>query len=545
VNRWLGFWVVLGVSLLVAACTRPPLSPPSRGGEPWSELATERFTLVTDLGERDAQRVIGGLEETYELLGSVIFPDGQVPSFHTSAVVFREYRDLQQFVGDDVGGAYWGSLANDLEPSPTVIASGTLSPYARILFAHELTHRFNHVALGPLPIWMNEGFAEYFSTIRAEDGKPVLGETDPRFMCAFGGSRQAVGDLVRHGEILRAKTLPEASELIAMDRSSFYADEADEAGLLSWEQKQKRSRHYGTSWLLVHLLMHQELSYARRFREVLAQPSSPHKGEALARVVEAVPAAELNRDLRAYLQNTVVWRQHHAAAPSRPEGLVQRALPESDVLIWWARLDDFSGDRWSRALGHLEAASRSSGPNDGDAWFWLGRYSLLRKDVQEAEERYGRALQREPHNPEFLYGLLDLHWNGRNGQAWVDAAKSEKVSEIIEKLSRLARTAQQHNAVAAHRLFSGDVEGALASSGEACRLGPACWSCFHNRAAAFYAAGSLEQAVQAAREAESRLPEWAASSFATGLASARAFYERALKDPSSVQGSAAPGLIAP
>jgi hypothetical protein len=264
-----GLWAVLGLVVLTAGCGHPPLTPPSKGGDSWIELESEHFTVVSDLGERDAGRVIGGFEEIYEQLGSVIFSGGQVPSFRTDAIVFRQHQDARQFLGDDVGGRYEDSLDNDLEPTPTVIVSGTLSPLARILFAHELTHRFNHVALGPTPVWLNEGLAQYYSTIRAEAGKPVVGETDPRFMCASGGTRQSVGDLICNYKVLKASTLPKASELVVFERSDFYADAADQNGLLSWEQKERRVRHYGSAWLLVHMLMHEELGPRRRARSGL------------------------------------------------------------------------------------------------------------------------------------------------------------------------------------------------------------------------------------------------------------------------------------
>ncbi len=276
---------------------RQPLTPPSQGGSIWAELKTKHFTLISDLNARDAERVMGGLEEVYGLLGSVLFENAPVPSFQTNAVVFEHMEDLRQFVGDDTAGQYRSSLESDLEPTPTVLAFGTLSPLARIYFAHELTHRFNHVALGPTPVWLNEGLAEYYSTIRGENGAPVLGETDPRYMCTPSG----LGDLVcGQYERVAANTLLSASELVGLDREAFYSAQAKADGMLSWRQKQTRARHYSVAWLLVHMLMHADLPYARQFRATISAPPSPNKGAALGQVVASVPAGDLDRDLHAY-----------------------------------------------------------------------------------------------------------------------------------------------------------------------------------------------------------------------------------------------------
>jgi tetratricopeptide (TPR) repeat protein len=540
-----GFCALLGAVVLTLACGHPPLTPPSQGGDPWVELDSKHFTLVSDLDEKAALRVIGGFEEIYAELGGAIFADAAVPLFHTDAVVFRQHQDARQFLGDDVGGVYASSLDNELEPRPTVIASGSLSPFARVLFAHELTHRFNHVALGPTPVWLNEGLAQYYSTIRAEVGKPVLGGTDPRYMCASGGVRQAVGDLICNYQVLKGSQLPRASELIDFDRSAFYSDEPDERGLLSWEQKQKRARHYGAAWLLVHLLMHEKLPYAERFREALGGAPSARKGELLEGIIQSVPEQDLDRDFAAYLQKTIPWREHHAGSPPGPEKLRRRALTESEVYLWWARLDSFVGDKAARARQHLDAAQQVSAAHDGRALFWLGRYSALRQQSQDAEKFYRRALEREQQNPEYLLGLLDLYWNDRRGQAWDDAARDPKVVALVDALSKSARTPRQHNAVAAHRLFSGEVEQALRNSGEACRLGPDCWVCFHNRAAALFAAGQAQEAARTQKEALLRLPENAARELAFALGQALGFYERALRDPESVASAPRPGLIAP
>jgi hypothetical protein len=55
-----------------------------------------------------------------------------------------------RLVGAGFGGAYMASLPNDPEPSPTRVATGTLSPFARLAFTHELTHRFKSLGLGPV-----------------------------------------------------------------------------------------------------------------------------------------------------------------------------------------------------------------------------------------------------------------------------------------------------------------------------------------------------------------------------------------------------------
>ena len=419
-------------------------------------------------------------EETYDLLGTAVFGASSVPSFATNAVIFQNHQDLNQFIGEGFGGMYLPSLPNDAEPSPTLLASGTLSPFARISFAHELTHRFNNVALGPSPTWLNEGLADYYSTIRGERGSAVTGEVDPRYMCTPDG----LGDLECYQyEKLPGNRLPNASEMVGMGRDEFYGTNTLEAGSATWEQKRQRSKNYGVAWLLVHMLMHGTQPYAQDFRRKLAAPPSPNKGGELARVVSAVAPAQLDRDFKAYLQKDIPWRQHHAPLPNAPSDLARRNLSDAEMLIWLARLDAFNGKFAARARERLNAANEQMAviPSDragaGAAAFWLGRYSQLHDNVDDAAQHYRHALELEPHNPDYLYGLLDLYWSDRHGMTWLEATRSVHVAQTIAALKTLARSANQLNAVAAYELFAHDLPAALATSAQACEVGLDCWSC--------------------------------------------------------------------
>jgi hypothetical protein len=327
-------WMV--VAGLVVSCIRPPASSPVQSGQAWVALQSKHFRVISDLDEGEADRVVGGFEETYDLLGEAVFGAAATPSVQTSAIIFANHQDLNDFIGEGFDGMYMPSLPNDVEPSPIMLAAGTLSPFARLTFAHELTHRFNHVALGPTPTWLNEGLADYYCTIRSDHGKPVLGEIDPRYMCTPDG----LGDLVCwEYEKLPGQSLPTASQVMALDRQGFYGESTLESGRDSWEQKRKRAANYGVAWLLVHLLMTGSQDYAQEFRRVLAGPPSGEKGAKLADVLGRVPKAQLDGDFKRYLEQGIPWRQHHLPSPPTPSDLERHTLSNSEVLLLWARID--------------------------------------------------------------------------------------------------------------------------------------------------------------------------------------------------------------
>ena len=157
-------------------------------------------------------------------------------------IAFRSEGEFREFRPPPLSGQYLSQLPNDLESAPTMMIYGGLSPENSILFTHELTHRFNHFALPAIPIWLNEGIAQYYSTVRGDVGRPVVGELDPRYGFAAGSVRADPNHIVFQGELLAFENLPRPSELMRFDRRGFYG-ERPEAGQQPSFQSREKSKH--------------------------------------------------------------------------------------------------------------------------------------------------------------------------------------------------------------------------------------------------------------------------------------------------------------
>lgn len=78
-----------------------------------------------------------------------------------------------------VEGSFYRKLPGDLEPARFVILHGTLGTESRIAFLHELTHDLFERNFGPAPPWLNEGWAQYYSTIQIEPDRIRVGSALP------------------------------------------------------------------------------------------------------------------------------------------------------------------------------------------------------------------------------------------------------------------------------------------------------------------------------------------------------------------------------
>lgn len=547
------FWVVLGLVVagaLLGCLGNSEISAPSAGGGEWVELRSAHFQLVTDLARRDATNAVAEYEHLYRLLAtatnlSTALRSMELPTFTTRAIAFRNSDELRQFVPPRVAGLYLATLPNEVESEPTMLVSGTVSPFARTVFAHELTHRFNAVTLGATPAWLNEGLAQYYSTIRGDEASPIIGESDPDNVVAAGSVRQAVGDIVFHGELLHLAQLPTASELLRKDYDEFYArDPGHLDAPFSWQATQAQSSNYAASWLLVHLLFNEQTEYAVKFRALLARPDLHSTGNALDRLLMSVDRARLDADLKAYGLKQIHWRQHHAGASPQVEQTL-RELQDSEVLTWWARIDSFGGSSASRAHQRLEKAKLAN-PHDAEVWFWLGRYATRQSDFSSAESNYREAIGIAPDRPEYLLGLYALYQTGAAQSLWSASDREQRTARVLSSLEPLARSPQQLNVLAIAALGKRDYPGADRLAQRASEVGADCWECRHTRAQAAFMSGDAARALELERGALARTGENTSEQGMTAIRDALRIYESVLRDPSAAgTGRKLPPLFVP
>ncbi len=538
----------VGFCLFLCGClnAHTELAPASAGGNAWQELDSDHFRVVTDLKERDAVNVLAEYEHVYDLLVAathVSEAGGSTaePSFETQSIVFRTYDELQPFVPAQIVGQYRSVLPNDIEGVPTILASGTVSPFGRVTLAHELAHRFNHVALGTMPVWLNEGLAQYYSTIRGDVAHPVVGESDPDNVAASGSVRHSPGDMVFQGELIHAAALPKASQLLGLDSDGFYAESGQNRVPLTYEAKNTQTRNYAASWMLVHMLLHEQTDYAVRFRELLEAPDGLGTGQALQGVLENVDASRLDRDFHAYLQKDIPWRQYHAGLSPRPR-LTNRGLSDAEVLLWWARLDSFTGDDSARATKRLNDAQKAN-QADADVQFWLGRKAARDGNFVAAAESYEHAAQAAPDRPEFLLGLVTVYESNATKSVWPD--RQQRLDQALARLSPIAASPMQFNVLAMQALFAHDAAKAAQLAERARHVGPDCWQCWHTAAAAAAVGGDTRHSVEFEHVALARAPEDLSVSALRVLQDALRFYERIAHKTDAAERLTLPPLFMP
>jgi tetratricopeptide (TPR) repeat protein len=92
---------------------------------------------------------------------------------------------------------------------------------------HEYTHALMHLNFSHLPLWLDEGLAEYLGSASLGDKKSRIGTVDPGYLY-----------------VLQSNSVLPLETLLAVDHSSPYYNESNRASIF-----------YAESWALVHYLM--------------------------------------------------------------------------------------------------------------------------------------------------------------------------------------------------------------------------------------------------------------------------------------------------
>jgi tetratricopeptide (TPR) repeat protein len=344
--------------------------------------------VKTDLDENAAREAVNGFETEYAELVSAAFR-GVDTTRPFDVVLLRSEDEFHDWVSTIFAGSYQNEFPLDVERSPamTLYAGGDAGAeaVARVTFLHELTHRFIARAFLPVPTWLNEGLAEYYSSMSVKEGRVTFGDM-PLTMRLVAPDRPLL-----------------AKELLAAEPETFYArDERGDSG------RETRTGNYASAWALVHFLKNGPTAYTKRFSTFLHLLRAEPRATAAVAWAEAfgdVPDSDFEASFREYVEQPT-WKtySHVLAAPAAPPPIALRSMTDAEVHVVRARIlsSEHSPARVAEELDLLQAHDSAS----AEAEYWFGALDLMAKRPGAAHDRFVRALTTAPSDPRLAYADL-------------------------------------------------------------------------------------------------------------------------------------------
>jgi hypothetical protein len=471
----------------------------------WLEVRTPHFLISTDLDRQMAEQVATEFESMFATLAEVGFnAAGQPPRTNINVVHFRRTRDFRELAPKRTGAFAMTRTGYDFENRSWMVLDGELLARSREIMLHELTHVFVHHYYPQAPIWLNEGLADYFSTLAQEGGFTILGRLgDPRFHrgkyrvdCQSGWCSV----FVPLGDVQPIK------DLVAMTAEQFYGDRKNEmhpSVLAAAEQAAFSKRATASS--LVRFLLH-DPGHRPTFEDFLARLlAGTRAAEAWAGTVGRLSPTKLEAAFQESLapEDEVLVRRTEYAPPRRPPEAV-RALPIEEVQLLRAQLRG-RGDPEEIAAAGAEL-DRVPGQFQSDSRFVTLRAGWLHANGQPSQARamLEQALGNQPDDPALLSSLGHILLEPAAAAGTV-GAPDDTLKTLAERLARVARTAAHDHLVAVLHARQGSLALAMAHEKRALSRDGNCIHCRVFLAELYDRRGELGNALAQAQLAESLL----------------------------------------
>jgi tetratricopeptide (TPR) repeat protein len=339
----------------------------------WIGLATPHFRLYTTNDEKTAAEAL----RTFESARYFFEKSGIFRSVPTSIVQIVAFRSEQEYRSHGINPGACGYYQRTRRGDYIVMRD--LEPEHHQIGVHEYTHFvFEHSGL-ILPLWLNEGLADLYSSVSGRESHAVLG-------------RAPFGRLYT----LENQPLIDVGTLLDVGRDSPY-----------YRQPQKMLVFYAESWALTHMLALSS-DYAAEFPKFVGSVSSgANARDSLARVY-GKSLDQVTADLRHYLSRkqlpTHVFDLDMTAAEVESKPL---SSPREQVDLALADLAASTPNAEADGAAALNSVSGRY-PENPEAEESLGYLAMRYNRMDEARLHFQKAVDRHSNAPEVVFYLAHL-----------------------------------------------------------------------------------------------------------------------------------------
>jgi tetratricopeptide (TPR) repeat protein len=369
-------WIV--AATLATASTpveaQPAVPVAQKVSKDWKRLTSGDLQVVGNASEEDLRRALEQIT-AFRAVVQAVLPGVKVSTSRPTVIcLFRDMDAFRKFAPRDAKGRPQETVAGYFSAEPDMnklvlpIMDSSAATYRVAL--HEYTHHLVNTNLRHLPIWLNEGIADFYSTLELnKDGKAIIGRPVPWRM-----------------QTLNSTTIPPLRRLLSgASAEHLFKNPYDTA------------MFYAQSWAFVHYMTLGEGGKRRgqltKYLELL-QASKPY--DEAAREAFGTDIDALDRAVRTYVQlfkmPALVFTGRmtgSSAIALQPVSEGEANVTQAELLLSLGQGDD-ANDYLKRALavGNVDTRTRIA----------LGRLRSLQDRFQDAVQELRAAVQDQPND---------------------------------------------------------------------------------------------------------------------------------------------------
>jgi len=454
----------------------------------WQEFRSAHFTVVTDTGDKKGREIVVRFEQMRAVFEQLLSRKKVKMPVPLTIYALRDDKRFYQMAplhnGQPISAP--GFFVPGEDHQFIVLNGFEEEPWRAI--THEFAHLMLNYNYPPTQAWFDEGFAEYFSSIRL-DNKTIQMGSDPE----LGSPYQE--DLLGNQTEIRnpPKSLTELlSGWVWLSLPDLFTMKHDTS---SYQEGTHRTLFYAQSWMTMHYLLNKDkLSETGTYFGLVQLQHTPI--EEAVQQAYGISAAQLDKAVKDYFHSLVQLKQDQDAARNgnangnRPQ-LVQFAAPlgADDVAIEAKALRPADAEaqlaevmvrlpeRREQGLKEIDRilalTDKNGQPVDNEvAHRALAWVHIEKKEFPQAAEELGNASALNPNDVWNRYYLALLKY--RTAQT-----KHEEIQGLANMMIDLKVTidwypefAEAYNMLAMGRIEGGGAASAMESIKQAMALSP-------------------------------------------------------------------------
>ena len=362
------------ITLFLLVLLTLPTTATAQSRDNWRSVRTNNLFVIGNAEPEKLRQVAVWLEFFHSAFGKLVSRNVLDASVPTTVVVFRDDASFTPFKPLYQGRP--ANVAGYFQPGDDVnYIAMSLDPHGRDSFSvafHEYVHLHLQENVPGVPVWLNEGLAEFYGSLQFSNNEAVLGATLPYYM-----------------RLLRSQELLPLETLLSIDTRSPHYNEQDKSGVF-----------YGESWALVHYLMLGGSGRQEQFKRFLQLVG---RGDDVTKALEnsfGMSLDAIEKDLRAYVRQGELPSQRIASADD-PQAYasftaIQRvSLSEAEANFYLGDLLLHIG-RAESAEGYFKQAIALD-PGLTNAYAKLGQLAVDQRRFADAKKYLQRAITTPQH----------------------------------------------------------------------------------------------------------------------------------------------------
>jgi hypothetical protein len=334
----------------------------------WIEVRTPHFTVVSNASEDQARDAARAFEEIRAVFASA-FRGLRVDSGRPMMLIaVKDDASLKELLPDYAAAKDRAQLAGYyLSTQDTDYALVNVDAYSRSEISlhavfHEYTHAVIRMNFGPVPTWLDEGFAEYYgNTVIKKDEVDVGMVTSDQLYILRGGLSLPLEALLR----------------------------VDHASPL-YTERNRASAFYAESWELIHYLLSDPEAVQGRLLQKYLQAMDQGADPVAAAQAAFGDLKDFESRLRAYAQRQAFrFARGKPLAQLGPADFVVRALPPAEATA--CRADFLARSGHAREAAPLVTSALAQDPNLAAAHATAGFLHAQAAEPAEAQKELEAA----------------------------------------------------------------------------------------------------------------------------------------------------------